>query len=115
MKRFDIITESDARILARGETVVLSARAHITPLAMDTLRSLNIAVVREGAAQTDDAALMPVADVRRVAVGSDHTGVKLKQALLTYLRGRGLSATDLGTDGPDPVDYPDVAARVARA
>ena len=36
MKRFDIITEIEARGLARGETVELSARGHITPLAQDT-------------------------------------------------------------------------------
>ncbi len=31
------------------------------------------------------------------------------------LRARGWSVEDLGADGPDPVDYPDVAGRVARA
>src|SRR5207247_4855965 len=40
-------------------------------------------------------------------------GVKLRQALVPFLRGRGLSVQDLGTDGPEPVDYPDVAASVA--
>ena len=30
-----------------------------------------------------------------------------------FLRGRGLAVQDLGTDGTDPVDYPDVAASVA--
>jgi ribose 5-phosphate isomerase B len=34
--------------------------------------------------------------------------------LIAYLRGRGLAVQDLGTDGSDPVDYPDVAASVAR-
>ena len=34
--------------------------------------------------------------------------------LVAFLRGRGLAVNDLGTDGPDPVDYPDVAAAVAR-
>jgi len=31
------------------------------------------------------------------------------------LRGRGLTVNDLGTDGPDAVDYPDIAASVADA
>jgi ribose 5-phosphate isomerase B len=39
----------------------------------------------------------------------------MRKALMVFLRGRGLSVHDLGTDGPDPVDYPDVAASVARA
>ena len=33
---------------------------------------------------------------------------------MAILRGRGLAVQDLGTDGTDPVDYPDVAAAVAR-
>jgi len=53
--------------------------------------------------------------VRRVAIGSDHTGVALKAGLIAHLRGGGRQVVDLGTDGPDPVDYPDVAAAVARA
>ncbi len=56
--------------------------------------------------------LAPVADVRRVAIGSDHSGVALKRALVQHLRGRGLAVTDVGTDGTDPVDYPDIAAAV---
>ena len=40
--------------------------------------------------------------------------VGLRQALVTFLRGRGLAVNDVGTDGPDPVDYPDMAASVGR-
>jgi ribose 5-phosphate isomerase B len=50
-----------------------------------------------------------------VAIASDHTGVKLRKTLVEFLRGRGLTVHDLGTDGPDPVDYPDVAASVGDA
>jgi len=113
MKRFDIITESDARVLPRGEPVLLARGGHVTPLAQDTLRERRIAVVQEGRASADEASLAPRADIRTVAIASDHTGVKLRQALVVFLRGRGLAVQDLGTDGPDPVDYPDVAASVA--
>jgi len=113
MKRFDIITESDARVLPRGEPVLLARGGHVTPLAQDTLRERKIAVVEEGRASADEASLAPRADIRTVAIASDHTGVKLRQALVVFLRGRGLAVQDLGTDGPDPVDYPDVAASVA--
>ena len=34
---------------------------------------------------------------------------------MSFLRGRGLAVHDLGTDGPDPVDYPDMAALVGHA
>jgi ribose 5-phosphate isomerase B len=54
-----------------------------------------------------------VAEIRSVAIGSDHTGVALKRAVTAFVRGRGVTALDLGTDGTDPVDYPDIAASVA--
>jgi ribose 5-phosphate isomerase B len=114
MKTFEIITESDARVLTPGETVMLARRGHITPLAHDTLKERRVTVIHEGQASADEAALAPKADIRTVAIASDHTGVKLRQALVAYLRGRGLAVNDLGTDGPDAVDYPDVAASVGR-
>jgi ribose 5-phosphate isomerase B len=114
MKTFEIITESDARVLAPGETVMLARGGHITPLAEDTLRERRVTVVREGRTAPDDATLAPAADIRRVAIASDHTGVKLRRDITALLRGRGLAVDDLGTDGSDPVDYPDVAASVAQ-
>ena len=114
MKRFDIITEIDARSLTAGETVELSPRGHITPLAQDTLRARRVIVVREGRVSDADAALAPAAEIRTLAMASDHTGVALRHTLIAYLRGRGLAVQDLGTEGSDPVDYPDVAALVAR-
>jgi ribose 5-phosphate isomerase B len=113
MKRFDIITEVDARVLRRGDTVMLARGGHITPLAQDTLKERRIEVIREGTVSADDASLAPRPDIRSVAVASDHTGVALRRALVTFLRGRGLAVQDLGTDGTDEVDYPDVAALVA--
>ena len=38
-----------------------------------------------------------------------------RSALVTYLRGRGIAAHDLGTMTSDPVDYPDTAAAAALA
>jgi ribose 5-phosphate isomerase B len=114
MKKFEIITEADARVLARGETVELTRGGHITPLAADTLKERRITVVRDGQVSAGDAMLAPPSDVRTVAIASDHGGVALRKTLVTFLRGRGLAVHDLGTDGPDPVDYPDTAASVAR-
>jgi len=114
MKRFDIITESDARVLPPGEPVMLARGGRVTPLALDTLRERRIAIVEEGRASADEAALAPAAEIRSVAIASDHTGVQLRRGLVAFLRGRALAVTDLGTDGPDAVDYPDVAASVAR-
>jgi ribose 5-phosphate isomerase B len=114
MKKFEIITETDARVLTRGETVELARGGHITPLAADTLKERRVTVVRDGQVSVDEASLAPRADIRTVAIASDHGGVKLRQTLVTFLRGRGLAVHDLGTDGQEPVDYPDIAASVAR-
>ena len=107
-----MITEADARVLEYGSTVVLVAGGHVTPLAQDTLKARRIAVVREGG-DVDMATLAPAADIRRVAIAGDHTSVKLKGAIITHLRGRGIAVHDLGTNTSEPVDYPDTAAAVA--
>jgi ribose 5-phosphate isomerase B len=112
MKRFQLISERDARVLEYGSTVALVAGGHVTPLARDTLRERRISVVREGV-DVDSESLAPPANIRTVAIGGDHTSLALKAAIVTHLRGRGLAAHDLGTLGADPVDYPDTAAAVA--
>ena len=74
----------------------------------------------------DAAAVPPAADtpapppeapadstVAGVAIGADHGGYALKEHLLFKLREQGHTVTDCGTDGPDAVDYPDIALAVA--
>ena len=113
MKRYDIITEADARTIDTGASVILSPGGHVTPLAQDTLRERRITVVRD-VLEPDLASLVPVHDIRRIAIGSDHTGVALKAVLRDYLRSTGVAVDDIGTHGTDAVDYPDIAAQVAR-
>jgi ribose 5-phosphate isomerase B len=111
-KRFDIITEADARTLEPGSTVRLAPRGHITPLAQDTLRSRRITVVPEDGRALDATPVQ--AAIRRVAIGSDHVGFDLKAALIPWLRSRGLSVEDAGIFEKAPADYPDIAAVVGR-
>jgi RpiB/LacA/LacB family sugar-phosphate isomerase len=51
----------------------------------------------------------------RVAIGSDHAGFELKQALAPYLKELGHEVLDLGTDSTVPVDYPDFAEAIGLA
>lgn len=44
-----------------------------------------------------------------VALGSDHAGLPLKQALLSALEARGHAVLDAGTHGTESCDYPDFA------
>jgi ribose 5-phosphate isomerase B len=113
MKRYDIITEADARVMEIGSSVTLNPGGKVTPLAEDTLRARRVSVLRD-MPDAVSADLAPVADVRRVAIGSDHSGLTLKGALRDHLRARGLAVEDAGTHTPDPVDYPDIASHVAR-
>jgi glycine hydroxymethyltransferase len=48
-----------------------------------------------------------------VAVGADHGGFDLKEALKRYLQERGVSFSDFGTHGRESTDYPDHAQLVA--
>lgn len=48
----------------------------------------------------------------RIAVGSDHAGLPLKESLAKELAEGGHDVVDLGTDATDSVDYPDYAAAV---
>ena len=51
----------------------------------------------------------------RVVVASDHAGFPLKETVLDAIRAAGHTPIDLGTDGPQSVDYADFAAKVGQA
>ncbi len=52
-------------------------------------------------------------DCVRIAIGSDHAGFELKQAVASSLRAAGHELIDVGTDSEESVDYPEPAARSA--
>ena len=112
MKRFQMITEADARTLEYGSTVLLVAGGHVTPLAQDTLKERRVSLVREDG-DGDIEGLAPKAEIQTVAIAGDHTAVALKKKILEHLRSRGVAVHDLGTNTSEPVDYPDTAASVA--
>ena len=51
----------------------------------------------------------------KVAVGSDHAGYVLKQAIAAWLSAQGHEVLDLGTDSAERCDYPAYGAAVGRA
>ncbi len=51
----------------------------------------------------------------RIAIGSDHRGLKLKQGVAGLLAELGHTYEDMGCYDGNSVDYPDVAARVAES
>ena len=49
----------------------------------------------------------------RIALAADHAGYLLKDELADWLREQGHEVTDLGTNGPESVDYPQYGRRLA--
>ncbi|MEM9220967.1 MAG: RpiB/LacA/LacB family sugar-phosphate isomerase [Pseudomonadota bacterium] len=52
--------------------------------------------------------------VKRIGIGCDHLGVELKNTLRDHLLEQGITVTDMGVNGEEPVDYPDMGAALAR-
>jgi ribose 5-phosphate isomerase B len=51
----------------------------------------------------------------QIAIGSDHAGFRLKEALAAHLKELGHDVDDVGTDSEEPTDYPPICAAVGRA
>lgn len=50
-----------------------------------------------------------------VACGFDHAGFPLRAVLMATIEAAGHQVLDLGTDSPEPIDYPDKALAVGEA
>ena len=53
--------------------------------------------------------------VATIALGADHAGLELKEALKAWLIDQGYQVLDYGAHSTESVDYPDYAAQVAEA
>jgi len=51
----------------------------------------------------------------RIALSADHAGFEMKDQLADWLRADGHDVVDLGTNGPESVDYPLYGALLAEA
>lgn len=49
----------------------------------------------------------------KIAVASDHRGFQMKSRIIDLLKKLGHESLDYGPDGPESVDYPDFAEKVA--
>src|SRR5688500_5301526 len=90
------------------------------PISEAELRDIVTRVVRRTlgangpAAAPAPAAIQPKATKGTVALGADHGGYALKEALEEFITGLGYTVIDCGTHSTDAVDYPDLAYAVAR-
>jgi ribose 5-phosphate isomerase B len=104
-----LITEDDIRSLERGTTLRISRKALVTPLAADVARERHIVLERIAVAAG------PNRTPLRIAIGADHGGFEMKEALKKVLQDQGHEYQDFGTNSTEPVDYPDFAQAVALA
>ena len=127
MARVRVITERDVRRAAKEGTRELDVGTSVvTPSARDAAARAGVTLKGTKSAQSDRtqtaavaAGSAPPAAVapapRTIAVGADHGGIALRDAIAARLRELGHSVTDHGTSGTTAVDYPDYAIAVARA
>jgi ribose 5-phosphate isomerase B len=102
--------QSGVKIIPIGENEIL------TPLAQDKVKDLGLKIVtKEEAARINNAENFLNTSVRlkKAAIGSDHTGFKVKNILSKILTEKGFEVIDVGTFDEKSCDYPDFALAVA--
>lgn len=105
-----LLDEATLRETPIGATLTLAPDTIITPLARQVAQERHISLVTEASPPPVAAAK---SGARRVAIGADHGGYEMKEALKTMLAAD-YEVIDCGTHSKDPVDYPDIAVAVAR-
>lgn len=50
----------------------------------------------------------------KIALGADHAGFPMKDTVRAVIEGLGHEVLDCGTDGTDPVDFPDITEATCR-
>jgi ribose 5-phosphate isomerase B len=103
------VYQDEVRQLAHGAELRIQSATQLTPLARELVLERKIKVVVTPARSATSATTE-----RLVAIGSDHGGFALKEALKAHLAELGFSVRDVGTTSTDSVDYPDFAYAVAR-
>lgn len=53
--------------------------------------------------------------MKRIALGADHAGYRMKEAIKAHLQSKGHNIVDFGTESEAPVDYPDYCRPAAES
>ncbi len=109
-----LLDEETLRETPPGAHLTVSADTLITPLARQLAQERRIRLeVLPAADASRPAETSRRPGARRVAIGADHGGYELKEALKAMLSAD-YDVVDCGAHSKDPVDYPDIAVAVAR-
>lgn len=104
MKR--VITAQD---VPDGGELKIAAGSIVTPSAREVAAARGVRIVE--VAEDQLSALAP--PEKTIAIGADHGGFGLKEALKPLIEGLGLAIRDVGVYEEKPDDYPDLALKVA--
>jgi ribose 5-phosphate isomerase B len=83
--------------------------AIVTPTAREVAASRGVRLIEVPAAECTALA----APATTIAIGADHGGFVLKEALKPVIEALGLAVRDVGVYDTKPADYPDIAVKVA--
>lgn len=113
-----LLTEADINLIAKsGKTVFYVEKGMIlTPLALDRAKRFNIRI-EYGTAPLNPAVSAPQPvpmQFLKLAIGCDHTGFRMKQEIIPFLKELGILLVDVGCDSESSCDYPDFAIAVAQ-
>lgn len=120
MSHRPVVGEDTIRQAEPDSTLVIPARALITPLARQIAMERRIKLEREsnpGRAPSPTSTPTPQqvsGGAKMVALGADHGGYDMKEKLKSVVTEAGYGVIDCGTHSTESVDYPDFAYAVAR-
>lgn len=112
-----LISEQTVIEAARSakKTIVVPEGTIITAAAKDRAAALGVRFVSTSSQPKEQSTIQhKPKEEEIIALGSDHGGFQLKQALLPYIENLGYKVVDVGTYTEEPCDYPDYAYMVAR-
>lgn len=112
-RRASLVTQADVLAAPERSAMRIPADALLTPLARQEAMDRRIRLEREGADSRYGGRDTESPPERTVALGADHGGFRLKEALKGWLEELDLRVLDCGAYSTESVDYPDLALAVA--
>jgi len=103
-----ILTGEDVHAIPEGGILDVAPGTVLTDIAREWVQKRKIRIVEQSSTRES-------VEVAHVAIGCDHGGFDMKQALKAYLSETSTSFVDYGTFSKESVDYPDFAHAVALA
>ena len=112
-----LFTEKDIYNVAKEDKIILISKDDIlTPAAKDKIKELGLKIIDKDEAEKISGSpnLSKTTHLNKIAIGSDHTGFKIKNILSKILIEKGMQVIYVGTYDERSCDYPDFAYAVAK-